>query len=572
MQKPKSKDSLEYPEAVQELAQLVTGESHYTGSFNEFVRDIFKYSYDDFDFSWHLEFLCREEEKAWIAGKRFLAVLPRMHSKSVTLGYAFVCWTMMKHGDCSIMYISYRDEQARFHCAEIKRAISRNPVLREWLTDLVPDAEVVARYRVKGGGVAQIYVGGIFSAKRGWHVNLVVTDDILSDPANPLTYGQLKKVENHFLKEVSNIPHKEGMLVVVGTPMAPGDLLHSLSKNPEYVSHWFPALNPNEKHEVLWETRFPRSWLERKRVEIGEHSFRAEYMLYPAITTEAYFMKEELDVVIDPYLKNYSLHTPVKFDGEIFGGFDVGKKRHPSALTLLLKQGGQLVQIHQGFLDNMDYTDQVSYLQAMLKAFNVKLLYIDNTRSELEERGLPRQNCRMIAFGARPGAIARTKGELAAMLEKRVNQRRIKLLQDDRFITQLLSVDNNLKSPDTVYGHGDAFISLILAVAAHNEIYSDESEVVDILIGNLARVVDLGQASYNKGSGACPVCQNQQAMEYSNANGRCSEGEAISAWCLQCGNKWKLEEGEWRGDGRKIVDSPNPFTLDRSKGSWRSLW
>jgi hypothetical protein len=566
MQKPK--DNLEYGEAVEELAQLVTGESHYTGTFLDFLRDIFKYSYDNFEVPWYLELLAKEVERAWREGKRFLAVLPRMHSKSVSLGYALSCWFMITLGNCSIMYTSYRDEQARFHCAEIKRAIRRNPILREWLIDLAPEAEVVARYRVKGGGIAQVYVGGIFSAKRGYHCDLVVADDVLSDPSNPLTYVQLRKVESHFYRELANIPKRDGMLVVVGTPMAPGDLLHNLYKNPEYISYWLPALNPNEEHNVLWETKYPREWLDRKRIETGEHSFRAEYLLYPAITTEAYFLKGELDKVIDPTLKNYSIFSPPEVASEVFGGFDVGKKRHPSSLTLLLKQGGHLEQIHQSFLDDMDYTDQVTYITGALKSFNVRLLYIDNTRGELEERGLPRYQCRFVTFGIRSGAVARAKGELAAKLERRVNQRRIGLLQDDRFIAQLLSVDNSLRSPDSSIGHGDAFTSLMLAVAAHDEVYP-EGEGESYLVGDMARVVELGIISYNT-SDTCPKCGSKATLEFSNDSGRCSKEEATSAWCLQCGDKWKICEGEWIVTGNK----PTIPTLGQTvfRGTWRTVW
>ena len=84
------------------------------------------------------------------------------------------------------------------------------------------------------------------------HVNgALIADDVLRDPDNPLNLGQLHKVEDHFLTESMFIPLKGVPVIVLGTPMLPGDLLTKLQEDERFVSRVLPALDPVPGRRVL---------------------------------------------------------------------------------------------------------------------------------------------------------------------------------------------------------------------------------------------------------------------------------------------------------------------------------
>ena len=140
-------------------------------------------------------------------------------------------------------------------------------------------------------------------------------------------------------------------------------------------------------------------------------------------------------------------------------GMDVGKKGNPShssvfaikddpifplvesAVGLDRKDNNgypiqNMIMIHQKFMDGWEYTRQISYLNAAVEYFNVQRGYYDNTRAELEERGLPRQ-IMPVALESRDGPKSKSKYGLATNFSKLVEQKRIWLIDDDRFISQI---------------------------------------------------------------------------------------------------------------------------------------
>ena len=58
-------------------------------------------------------------------------------------------------------------------------------------------------------------------------------------------------------------------------------------------------------------------------------------------------------------------------DEQLFAGFDVGKKRHPSHLVIFRRIGDKLEQIHQSWLDGWSYSDQIQYLNDVAENFPI---------------------------------------------------------------------------------------------------------------------------------------------------------------------------------------------------------
>jgi hypothetical protein len=286
-------------------------------------------------------------------------------------------------------------------------------------------------------------------------------------------------------------------------------------------------------------------------------AFASEFLLQPYFSTEAYFNEEDIRGCEDPNLVNHPVnkaYSPLE-DGDLFAGFDVGKKRHPSHLVIFRKIGDRIEQIHQSWLDGWSYSDQIEYLNDVVDKFHIMRGYIDNTRGELEDRGLNNVWDAM-------HFTTKSKNTMAQVFESYVHSGRLKLLADERQRGQILCVSNDLKAPDTPMGHGDSFFSIAMALYAAYESSLNSFQ-------NLGNVVDWmndispttpsgiepkvaltpdnkleyteGQEALKHGSGLAPV---NPIMEPQKPNPICEEPLcAPSFWvterklCLFCGHR-----------------------------------
>jgi len=434
------------------------------GTFWEFVRDIWADSFERPELfkAWHVEFLCTELEETLNEGTNYTAVLPRAHFKSTILGHAFAIWLLLKaKTDTRILYLSYSDTMAKYHMSEINKEVARNPHINKWIKNEAPKADYTFRYRSNNGYSLEIAHGGLFSFKRGMHVNgALIADDILKDPENPLNLSQITKIEEHFMTESMFIPNQGVPVVVMGTPMLPGDILAKLETDTRFKYRKLPAFDPVPGRRVLMPELYSEDWLLEQQ-KAKPKSFASEFLLKPFLSQESYFSEEDIAKVLDYNLRSYPANHKHEFeetDG-IYAGFDVGKKRHPSHLVIFRKRGDRIEQIHQTWLDGWDYTAQIEFLNDVAQNFNLTKGYIDNTRGELEDRGLDTKWWPM-------HFTAKSKMTMAQIFETYVHEGNTKLLADERQTSQILSVNNELKAPETPMGHGDAFFSIAMALQA----------------------------------------------------------------------------------------------------------
>jgi len=465
------KDIISVNNAFDMLSKGLMDQQKYdVGSFREFVENIWSLSYDNPEYfkAWHVSLLAEDISECLAEGLNYVAVLPRGHFKSTILGHAFSVWRLLKAPrDMSVLYLSYSDGMAKYHIAEINKIVARNPIIPEMLINRNPKADFSARF-YKNNQPMEIMHGGLFSFKRGMHVNgALIADDVLRDPENPLNIGQITKVEDHFMTESLFIPLKEAPVIVVGTPMMPGDLLAKLQDDARFKSRVLPALDPVPGRRVLAPEIMDEKYLLAQQ-KARPKSFASEFMLVPHFATESYFNEEDITKCEDETLRSFP--ATKKFTGwetgdQIFGGFDVGKKKHPSHLVLFRKRGEYIEQVHQSFLEGWSYSDQIEYLNEIAANFNLNSGYIDNTRGELEDRGLDAR-WRPMTFSKK------SKNTMAQVFEKFVHSGTIKLIKDERQKQQILSVSNELQAPDTPMGHGDAFFSVAMALqAVHDTAY-----------------------------------------------------------------------------------------------------
>jgi len=453
-----------FSDAFDRLASgLLTNKKIQVGSFKDFLLNIWSQGFDNPEYfnAWHVGQIAEDIEYCLAEGLNYCAVLPRFHFKSTVLGHAFSVWRLLTAPrDCAVLYLSYSDAMARYHISEINKAISRNYILREWMDNRSPKADFSARYLVNGKPM-DVRHGGLFSFKRGMHVNgALIADDILRDPENPLNIGQVTKVEEHFLTESLFIPLKGVPVIVMGTPMMPGDLLTKLQEDERFFARVLPALNPVPGRRVLMPELYDEKWL-LKQQAARPKSFASEFLLVPHYSTETYFNDVDISKCEDETLKDIPASRKYrKPEGAfLFAGFDVGKKRHPSHLVIFQREGEKVTQLHQSWLDGWNYSDQIEFLNEVAENFDIDRGYVDNTRGELEDRGLD--------FRWKPLSFTlKSKNTMAQIFEEYVHSGQLALLKDERQKQQILSVNNELKAPETPMGHGDAFFSIGMALLA----------------------------------------------------------------------------------------------------------
>jgi intein/homing endonuclease len=477
---------------------------------------------------------------------------------STLIGHAFSIFRMLTCPNPNIIYISYKDSLASEHVRSIKIEINSNPILSKHMVDLRPKYDTTCLYDIEGTGRGRVIASGIYSAKRGMHTDTyVVVDDILRDPENALTFTELEKIERYFNAELMQIPNKTCPLFVVGTVQDENDLLMKMKDRAEFKFRYMPAERPlpdKPEIDVLWGDMYPKAWLDRKREDIGEKAYATEYLLRPVISGEAFFIEKQFkdSGVIDRELRNFPITHRREDNGNVVvAGFDVGKRGDPSHLSIFEARPTSyftknplnnedekvfnLVMLHQRFIDNMDYNDQVNYLINAVTNFHIDKMYIDNTRGEMEDRDLPRE-CILINL------TGKNKNTMATRFAKRVESvpPTIRLLDEERFISQILCVRNDLTAPRSMYGHGDSFISIMLAVSVYEDYFGNSGEGVTI-IGDMSNLFGANEAQPSdiwstaaemkkENNGKCIFCGNK--------NINLIRPEQNVYYCKECYTEW----------------------------------
>ena len=109
----------------------------------------------------------------------------------------------------------------------------------------------------------------------------------------------------------------------------------------------------------------------------------------------------------------------------------------------------------------MEYKDQVEYINLAVEKYEIDILRYDNTRAEFEafaeQQLLP--SCMIpVQFNMR------TNNLMAVSLNKVIQEERVKFIDEERQIDQILQVNNDLKAIESPLGHGDSFWSNALAL------------------------------------------------------------------------------------------------------------
>jgi len=323
--------------------------------FVVFVNEIFSKSSRHFISGEHVDNTARFLAQ----NKRTMRVSARNHFKSYSF-YAHAMWKIMFEApqkSVEAHYFSYSQDLAGYHIGKLKQAIAGNPYFRH-LIDKKTTAESVIRctwdnkhfYTMEGHGLIQF--------KRGIHCDYVYIDDPFQDPENELNPTIIHKINEIFKSNILDMPNEpDGELHCAGTPQTDEDFYFDKNITGRFAVKILPAIN--EDGSALWPEWMDIPELELKRIERTDRIFKREYLCSPVYSTESFFSKEYLEKkVIDFNIVSYKARLKYAKQGEIIAGFDIGKKAHPSHLTVLEhRPDNTFVMIHHKWMDGWAYSN-----------------------------------------------------------------------------------------------------------------------------------------------------------------------------------------------------------------------
>lgn len=379
-------------------------------------------------------------------------------------------------------YFSYNKTLASYHMAKLKEYIKTNPFFVELIDD-APMAKSVLAFHWPKGRRMTVTPQGLLSGKRGIHADRIYVDDPFkneeeeADRTDPV---QIRKINDVILSELLQMVNRGGVCRCVGTPQSPSDFFFNPKLQKEFKT-WITGSILDEKNKVaLWPEHWSYERLIARRELIGDAKFNREFMAMPVTSSNSYIDKDELLVLQTK--ENWAIEEhAILQEFYVVGGFDIGKKRHPSHLALFIRRPTDrevngveqftYEQILSVWMDKWDYSKQIEYLNMICDWFNVSRLRFDNTRGEFEsmmERNelhpcmVPQVLSRKINF------------KIASILSGLVENKTIQFVNDTRQYSQILAVDGDLNATETADGHGDSFFSNALAV------YEGENKVVRV--------------------------------------------------------------------------------------------
>jgi hypothetical protein len=438
-------------------------------TFEEFYEHVFSIGYMEeegvFGMGAHHHEWCRRLPRSTLT----CTIAPRGSLKSTLFRayLAYCVWQLPVLGrNIEALYFSYIQKFAGQHTEKAKQYIDTNPLYL--MRGIVPlrAGKTVLRYMDRRTGKRlSCQPVGMMAFKRGLRADVLLLDDVLTDPRKPLDVSQIAKITRIFQQEIRKIA-KVGRseIHIAGTPQDETDLLFHVRENPKCDWQIYPAVD--EGGRLLWPEVLTSEVLAEDLQAMGRIAFAKEMLCKPARSVEGFFQRSDFNgLIVTPKSDGYP-----EFGGFVVGGWDLGKKRHPAHISVLRRlPNGHEWQRRSIWMDGWEYSQQLELVKRLIAKYHIRSFAYDNTRGELEalaERSeLPSQMVPVVLS-------SRNEWKIATDLDIEVTNRRLHLLDEtgddgyDRQLEQILAVDGALDAMETPHGHGDSFWSNALAVFA----------------------------------------------------------------------------------------------------------
>ena len=400
------------------------------------------------------------------------SVGPRRHGKTTCQCLGYLAWRLwqiqaMEKPNYEIMLMSVKGELAAQQIRNLNRYIEYNPFYKEFEPTFKSDSYAEYKYRDK---TLMVYPEGIGSATRSLHPDEVYITDPHTDPDRKdatLDPVEIVKTTQIFKRSIVHIPKDGGKLHVESTRISKHDIHGYCQSSALFKCRTWKAIINDAQKIILC----PNMWTWDRLNALRNDSpadFEQEFQAVPLRSVMGYVNAEDLDAVIVPDSVNIDFEQNHEFTRtEVRGGYDLGKKAHPSHVSVFKYSGnGKKEQIVSFWMDRMDYTDQLPIVEKMIDNLHIDSLPYDDTRGELtmlHEQGRLPPAMEPVIFNAK------IKQSMARCLGSAIRKREILLLDDVRQTSQILNCDGDLKSESTSDGHGDSFWSNALALQSFEQ-------------------------------------------------------------------------------------------------------
>ena len=415
---------------------------------------------------------------------RLIEIAPRGHAKSERAYGVSTHSALTTKTDMEALYISASSFTAKRHVRLINDRINNNPRFDQLKNNKVT-AETLISTTNSFGAKFNMYSGGIMKRLRGFHVDLLIMDDVFYDEnKEALDSSQILKANDMIRGVFLPMIKPGGKFIMIGTPLSRDDFLMTAPRSHFNVFRQ-PAIVDAKKKQMLWPELYDWNWAEEKRGEVGESKWAIEYMLEPAVEANSYITRRSLDAVINKDLEEFK-EKEYKGPTTVLAGLDIGQSVHPSHFCVFEIVDGKAIQLLSEFWRDMNYIDQLNKVKAYCINLGITHFYYDDGGREFrpfrDTKKYPQYSdlhLPDVAHGLMP--TAKSKPRWASNFRILVERGQVELLPDEDQKNSILSVDSNLDVLATRKNHGDAFWSIALAL-------SQMTKIVDSKDGGLTDI------------------------------------------------------------------------------------
>lgn len=233
-----------------------------------------------------------------------LIMFPREHGKSTIVSYAAPLYLLLNDYADFVVLFSATAEQAQMFGLDLRLTLENNELL-------IGDYNIKQGEKWKenwlefetSGKLKIIALRGAMQSSRGLkrgakRPDLIICDDLLTEKMRTSAIERTRLIR--WFKHVVMNLGKDAKLFVIGTPLHPEDLVMQLynewQNEPDKWVVKYPAIINGQP---LWPEKWSIKALERKRIEIGDVAFQAEFMLNPTSPEELMF-REDWFVYYEP--------------------------------------------------------------------------------------------------------------------------------------------------------------------------------------------------------------------------------------------------------------------------------
>jgi len=333
--------------------------------------------------------------ECFLSKRRTCITAPRGSGKTFQLGVAFPIWISIFKSDQRFLIVAASKDKAKDIVKEIRNAIEENELLDALLTPAGKSTSwSTSELKTKTGCqiVVRAYTGkGI----RGQHVNYALLDE----------GGEIDNRDTNLFFDgiVPTVNHKNGHIMVIGTPKTETDLLSTLSE-PQRGYHALTYAMWNEEEQTsMWPSRFDKNKLDMIKAEIGIITFRREYLCE---RVDEGIMPFKLADIVRSYNRDETFRNVGQeyktTDGETtwgtyFIGIDLAMSPHGdySVYTVTELIGEKLYIRKIQRVRGIHYKDQENMIRQLYADFKPTRVIVDKSVfgeifvSDLREMGIP---------------------------------------------------------------------------------------------------------------------------------------------------------------------------------------